>query len=57
LSFTNRDDKKVDAWEDYWQQLGRLVDLACDKFGLRTQITIFADGQLMPEKEARIEHM
>ena len=55
--FTNRDDKRVDAWPDYWQQLRELVDIAYDKYGLRTQITIFADAQLMPRKEDRIEHM
>ena len=53
----NRKDKRIEAWPDYWAQLRGLVDLAYDKYGLRTQITIFADAQLMPEKSARIEHM
>jgi hypothetical protein len=57
VSFVSRDGKRVEAWPDYWQQLRELVDLAYDRYGLRTQITIFADAQLMPEKEARIEHM
>jgi hypothetical protein len=57
VSFTNRDGKRVDAWPDYWQQLRSLIDLAWDRFGLRTQITIFADAQLMPGKGARIEHL
>jgi hypothetical protein len=57
VSFTNRAGKKVEAWPDYWQQLGRLIDTAYDRHGLRTQITIFADAQLMPEKATRIEHM
>jgi hypothetical protein len=57
VSFINRDDKRVDAWPDYWQQLRELIDLAYDRYGLRTQITIFADAQLMPRTEDRIEHM
>ena len=57
VSFTNRDGKYLDGWPDYWQQLRDLVDLAYDRHGLRTQITIFADAQLMPRKEDRIGHM
>jgi hypothetical protein len=57
VSFTSREGKRVEAWPDYWLQLRDLIDLAYDRYGLRTQITIFADAQLMPEKEARIEHM
>ncbi len=57
VSFTSRSGKRVDAWPDYWQQLAGLVDLAYDRYGMRTQITIFADAQLMPTKPARIEHM
>lgn len=57
VDFTNKDGKRVDAWPDYWKQLRQLIDLAYDRHGLRTQITIFADAQLMPQKEARIEHM
>ena len=45
------------AWPDYWEQLSDLVDLAFDKHGMRTHITVFADAQLMPEKEDRIAHM
>lgn len=57
VTFTNRAGKRVDAWPDYWLQLGRLVDLAYDRYGLRTQITIFADAQLMADPEARLNHM
>jgi hypothetical protein len=57
VAFRSRDGKQIEAWSDYWQQLGELVDLAYDRYGLRTQITIFADAQLMPRKEDRIEHM
>ncbi|HWQ92277.1 MAG TPA: hypothetical protein VN673_11440 [Clostridia bacterium] len=57
VTFTNRAGKRVEAWPDYWQQLGTLVDLAYDQYGLRTQITIFADAQMMPGKPARVEHL
>ena len=57
VAFRNRDGKQIEAWPDYWQQLGELIDLAYDGYGLRTQITIFADAQLMPSKEDRIEQM
>jgi hypothetical protein len=57
VSFTSREGKRVDAWPDYWQQLRELIDLAYEKYGVRTQITIFADAQLMPKKEDRIDHM
>jgi hypothetical protein len=57
VPFTSREGKQVAAWPDYWQQLRELIDLAYDRHGMRTQITIFADAQLMPEKDARIEHM
>lgn len=57
VTFTNRAGKRVEGWSDYWQQLGSLIDLAYDEHGLRTQITIFADAQLMPEKEARLAHL
>lgn len=57
VACTTRAGKRLEAWPDYWERLRELVDLAYDKFGLRAQITIFADAQLMPEKKARIEHM
>jgi hypothetical protein len=57
VEFTNRTGKHIEAWPDYWSQLAGLVDLAYDRFGLRTQITVFADGQLMPDKQKRIEHL
>ena len=57
VSFIRRDDKRVEAWSDYWQQLRELIDLAYDRYRIRTQITIFADAQLMPKKEDRTEHM
>ena len=57
VSFISRESKQVDAWPDYWPQLCELIDLAYDRYGLRTQITIFADAQLMPAKEDRLEHM
>ena len=57
VAFTSREGKTVAAWPDYWQSLAGLVDLSYDRFGIRTQITIFADAQLMPNKADRIEHM
>ena len=57
VSFTSREGKRVDAWPDYWEQFGELIDIAYDRYGIRTQITIFADAQLMPQQEARLEHM
>jgi hypothetical protein len=57
VSFVRRDDTLVEAWPDYWQQLRELIDLAYDRFGLRTQVTIFADAQLVPNKADRVEHM
>jgi hypothetical protein len=57
VAFKNRDGQQVVAMPDYWRQLQELVDLAYDHYGLRTQITIFADAQLMPDKAARMAHM
>ncbi len=57
IAFTNKKDKSVEAWPDYWIQLKDLVDLAFDKYHLRTHITIFADAQLMPARQARLKHM
>jgi len=57
VAFENRDGKRVDAWPDYWAQLRHVVDLAYDRYSMRTQITIFADAQLMPDKKARVKHM
>jgi hypothetical protein len=57
VSFTRRDGKRIDAWRDYWQQFRELIDLAYDRYGMRTQITLFADAQLMPGRAARIAHM
>ncbi|MEW6161124.1 MAG: hypothetical protein AB1813_27155 [Verrucomicrobiota bacterium] len=57
VAFTNRQGRRIEAWPDYWTQLAQLVDLAYDRYGLRMQITIFADAQLMPHKHDRIAHM
>lgn len=57
VSFANRAGQAVAAWPDYWQALAGLVDLSFDRFGLRTQITIFADAQLMPSKTGRVAHL
>jgi hypothetical protein len=57
VAFTSHDGRRVEAWPDYWEQLRQLVDLTYDRFGMRTQITVFADAQLMPRRDDRIEHM
>ncbi|HWP40237.1 MAG TPA: hypothetical protein VNL70_04880, partial [Tepidisphaeraceae bacterium] len=57
VTFTNRAGQTVQAWPDYWQQLRDLIDIAYDDYGLRTELTIFADAQLMPTKAARLQHM
>jgi hypothetical protein len=57
VSFANQDGKRVEAWPDYWQQLRELIDLAFDRYGMRTEITVFADAQLMPDKRERLDHM
>jgi len=57
VSFRSQEDKPVDAWPDYWRQFRELIDLAYDRYRMRTQITIFADAQLMPGKDDRLEHM
>lgn len=57
VAFTNRAGRRIEAWPDYWKQLAELVDLAFDHYGMRAQITIFADAQLMPGKQDRVEHM
>ncbi|MCW5553459.1 MAG: hypothetical protein KIS67_15020 [Verrucomicrobiae bacterium] len=57
VAFTNRSGKRVEAWPDYWRHLAELVDLAYDHYGMRAQITIFADAQLMPDRQDRVEHL
>ncbi len=57
VAYTSRAGRRVDAWPDYWQRLAELVDLTYDRYGMRTQITIFADAQMMPGRAERLEHM
>jgi hypothetical protein len=57
VSFTTQEGRSIEAWPDYWPQLAELIDIAYDDYGVRTQITIFADAQLMPERDDRIAHM
>lgn len=56
IDFKSREGKAVPAWPDYWEQFGAMLDLI-HQHGMRTEITIFADAQLMPKKSDRIEHM
>lgn len=57
VPFTTRDGRRVEAWPDYWRQLRELIDVAYDRHGLRTELTVFADAQLMPDKAARLRHL
>ena len=57
VDFVTQDGRSIQAWPDYWQQLADLIDIAFDDYGVRTEITIFADAELMPERDARIAHM
>ena len=56
VAFKNREGKAVPAWPDYWQHFGEMIDIIY-RHGMRTEITIFADAQLMPKKSDRIDHM
>jgi hypothetical protein len=56
VDFQSREGKRVAAWPDYWEQFGEMIDFIYEQ-GLRTEITIFADAQLMPKRSDRIEHM
>ncbi|MEX2170092.1 MAG: hypothetical protein WD851_12345 [Pirellulales bacterium] len=58
IAFTNDDGQMIEAWPDYWEQLGDMIDIAYDEYGIRTQITLFADAQNgMPNEADRIAHM
>jgi len=58
ISFTNSQGTYIPAWDDYWQQFRDCIDIAYDTYGLRTEITIFADAQYcMPNSSDRYTHM
>ncbi|MDO8586580.1 MAG: hypothetical protein Q7T82_06025 [Armatimonadota bacterium] len=57
INFYNQAGTYVPAWSDYWTQLVDMIDIAYDEYGIRTELTIFADAQLMPNKTDRINHM
>jgi hypothetical protein len=58
ITFTNDQGQMIQAWPDYWQQLRDMIDIAYDDYGIRTQITIFADAQNgMPNEADRTSHM
>ncbi|MEP0843167.1 MAG: hypothetical protein HRF43_10725 [Phycisphaerae bacterium] len=57
VAFANQNGVSVAAWPDYWRQFRDCIDIAYDGYGLRSEITIFADAQLMPGKADRIHHM
>jgi hypothetical protein len=56
VTFTNQNGAVVNAWSDYWQRFVQCIDEVYER-GMRVQVTIFADAQLMPGKQARINHM
>jgi hypothetical protein len=56
VNFRNRAGKSVAAWPDYWQQFREMIDITY-AHGLRVQVTIFADAQLLPNKADRINHI
>jgi hypothetical protein len=48
----------VPAWSDYWSQFDYDIDYAYDNYGVRTEVTIFADAQIcMPNDSDRYAHM
>jgi hypothetical protein len=57
VTFQNQNGQTIQGWSDYAQQLRDMIDIAYDEFGIRTQLTIFADAQLMPTEAARTAHM
>jgi hypothetical protein len=57
VTFTNRFRREVSDWPDYWQQFRDLLDLA-GQYGLRVEVTIFADAQhVMPNRSVRLAHL
>lgn len=57
VTFQNENGQTVQGWSDYAQQLRDMIDIAYDEYGIRTQLTVFADAQLMPTQAARQAHM
>ncbi|MDO8587893.1 MAG: hypothetical protein Q7T82_12755, partial [Armatimonadota bacterium] len=48
----------IPAWPDYWSQFDYDIDYAYDNYGIRTEVTIFADAQYcMPNDPDRYNHM
>lgn len=57
VTFTNRAGQTVPGWSDYWPQFRDLLDAVAAR-GLRAEITIFADAQMvMADKSARRAHL
>jgi hypothetical protein len=57
VTFQNKRGETIRGWDDYDQQLRDMIDIAYDGFGIRTQLTIFADAQLMPRRKDRVAHL
>lgn len=57
IDHRNKEGRLIKAWPDYDRQLEDLVDIV-NSHGLRTQLTIFADAQvIMPDAEVRRRHL
>ena len=57
VSFTNSAGHAVAAWPNYWNEFQGFLDLVAS-YGLRTEITIFADAQcVMPNTATRQQHV
>ncbi len=57
VSFTNCAGHAVAAWPNYWNEFQGFLDLVAT-YGMRTEITIFADAQcVMPNKATRQQHV
>lgn len=58
VAFKDFCDVPTAAWPDYDRQLTDCIDTAYDRYGLRTELTIFADAQnVMPNKADRVAHL
>ncbi len=57
-SFDNSRKRHIEQWPDYDRQLSRLIDTAYDDYGVRVELTIFADAQIvMPDEKQRYAHI
>ncbi|MDO8588601.1 MAG: NBR1-Ig-like domain-containing protein [Armatimonadota bacterium] len=57
IDFVNGINETVKAWPDYDQQLRDTIDIAYDVYGIRTEITIFAASDVMPNQTVQYAQM